>query len=44
MTSIKGDDIVTNSQKLTGHNPKIDIVVINAHKRCCQILSISLRY
>ena len=43
MASIKGDNLVTNSQKLTSHNPKIDLVVIKANKRFCQILSISFQ-
>ena len=41
LTSIKGQNSVTNLRKMTGNNPKLDLVNINAHKIFCQILSIS---
>ena len=31
MTSIKGHNTVTNKQTITGSNPKLDIVNINAY-------------
>ena len=41
MTSIKDHNSVTNLRKMTGNNPKLDLVNINAHTEFGQILSIS---
>ena len=41
LTSIKGHNSVTNLRKVTGNNPKLDLVNINAYKKFGQILSIS---
>ena len=38
MTSIKGHNTVTNKQTITGSNPKLDIVNINAYGKKCEIL------
>ena len=41
LTSMKGHNSVTNLRKMTGNNPKLDLVIFNAHTRFGQILSIS---
>ena len=41
LTSIKGHNSVTKLQKITGNNPNLDLVNINAHSKFGQILSIS---
>ena len=40
LTSIKGHNSVTNLQKMTGNNPNLDLVNINAHIKFDQILYI----
>ena len=40
LTSIKGHYSVTNQQKITGNNPNLEIVNINAYTKFCEILSI----
>ena len=40
MTSIKGQNSVTNLRKMTGNNPNLDLVSINAYKKFGEILSI----
>ena len=41
LTSIKGHNSVTNLGKMTGNNPKLDLVIINGQAKFGQILSIS---
>ena len=38
--TIKGHNSVTNKQKITGNNPNLDIVSINAYTKFVEILSI----
>ena len=40
LTSIKGNDIVTNKQKITGDNSNLDLVNMNAHIKFGEFLSI----
>ena len=40
LTPITGHKLVTNSQKMTGDNPNLDIVNINANRKFGKILSI----
>ena len=40
LTSIKGRNSVKISQKMTGNNPKLDLVNVNVHTKFGQILSI----
>ena len=40
LTSIKSNLSVTNSRKMTGNDPKLDLVNINAHTKFGLILSI----
>ena len=40
LTSIKGRYSVKIMQKLTGNNPKLDLVNVDVHTKFCQILSI----
>ena len=40
LTSIKGRDSVKILQKMTGNNPKLDLVNVDMHTRFGQILSI----
>ena len=40
LTSIKGHNSVTNQQKITGNNPNLEIVNINAYTKFGEILSI----
>ena len=40
MKSIKGHNSVTNKQNMTGNNPNLDIVNINAYTKFGEILSI----
>ena len=42
LISIKGHNSVTNLRKITGNNPKLDIVHINAHTQSGQFISIIL--
>ena len=43
MTSIKGHYSIKILQKMTGNNPKLDIVNVDVHTKFGQILSISSR-
>ena len=43
MTSIKGHNSVKISQKMTGNNPKEDVVNVDVHTKFGQILSICSR-
>ena len=38
LTSIKGHNSVTNFRKMTGNNPKLELVNINARTKLDQIL------
>ena len=38
LTSIKGRNSVTNLRQMTGNNPNLDLVNINAHTKFGQIL------
>ena len=40
MTSIKGRNSVKIKQKITGNNPKLDLVNVDGHTKFGQILSI----
>ena len=40
LTSIKGHNSVKILQKMTGNNPKLDLVNVNVHTKFGQILSI----
>ena len=40
LTSIKGHDSVKILQKMTGNNPKLDLVNVDVHTKYGQILSI----
>ena len=40
LTSINGHNSVTNKQKMTGYNPNLDLVNINAFIKFGEILSI----
>ena len=40
LTSIKGHNSVTNKLKVTGNNPNLDIVNINAYTKFGEIVSI----
>ena len=40
LTSIKGHNLATNLRKMTGNNPNLDLVNINAQTKFGQILSI----
>ena len=40
LTSIKGRNSVKMMRKMTGNNPKLDIVNVNVHTKFGQILSI----
>ena len=40
LISIKGHNSVTNLQKMTGNNPNLDLLNINAYTKFGQILSI----
>ena len=40
LTSIKGRNSVKILQKMTGNNPKLDLVNVDGHTKFCQILSI----
>ena len=40
LTPIKGHNSVTNEQKMTGGNAKLDLVNINAYRKFGEILSI----
>ena len=40
LTSIKGHNSVTNLRKMTGINPNLDLVNLNAYTKYGQILSI----
>ena len=39
-TSIKGNNSVKSLQKITGYNPKLDLVNVDVHTNFGQILSI----
>ena len=43
MMSIKGHNTVKILQKMTGNNPKLDIVNVDVHTKFSQILSICSR-
>ena len=40
LTSIKGHNSVKSLQKMTGNNPKLDLVNVDVHTKFGQILSI----
>ena len=40
LTSIKGRNSVKILRKMTGNNPKLDLVNVDAHTKCGRILSI----
>ena len=40
LASIKGHNYITNFRKMTGSNPKLDLVGIKAHTKFGQILTI----
>ena len=40
LTSIKGRNSVEILRKMTGNNPKLDLVNVDGHTKFCQILSI----
>ena len=44
MTSIKGHNSVKILQKMTGNNPKVDVVNSDVHTKFNQILSIRSQY
>ena len=39
LTSIKGRNSVKNLLKITGNNPKLDLVNVDGHTKFCHILS-----
>ena len=43
MTAIKGHNSVKILRKITGNNPKLDLVNVNVHTKFGQILSIRSR-
>ena len=40
LTSIKGRNYVKILRKITGNNPKLDLVNVDGHTKFCKILSI----